>query len=106
MTIHVEKTPECPLCGKKFSAIWNPVLKDIVFVCFPCKVSIRSTDPAINMWDDPNKQIDCPRCSTKMKVFFRSTDEYIKGQCPDKACRGGFESYEPDQDDTTGPLKV
>ena len=89
----IKGNPECPLCLKKMKSFQSKHegtgKVENFFVCLDheCMVSINMLDQAVGKWEIENPPI-CPKCNTKMRVFFRSFDKYFKSQCPKCRKRG------------------
>lgn len=71
-------TVECPLCDRKMETI--SMGKELFYVCKPCMISINALDPALNRWDEIERD-PCPKCKAPMRTFYRALDRFTVVVC-------------------------
>lgn len=93
--INFTQVPTCPLCHSKMERAYDSVRCIHVWACHRDKIAINVTDPFVGKWDRAAKEkIECPNCSTNMRLFFTMTG-FVLAKCP--KCKCTIKETNPDR---------
>lgn len=93
--ISFTQAPTCPLCHDKMVRAHDSIRNIHVWACHRDKIAINVTDPFVGKWDRAAREkIECPNCSTNMRLFFTMTG-FVLAKCP--KCKCTIKETNPDR---------